>query len=177
MKGGMDADMNLKENTKREKARVEAVCIDRDGARIVLMGVPDVPGVAARVFSALAERAVGVEMIIQNNMRGVVTDIGFLVRQERLDDAISVCREVAKEIGAQGVSFSTEIARVSISGSNLWEDAAIPSKMFSALAGAGVNIDMIVSNTHSVTCVVAAPAAEKAAEALRGKFLAHLGAI
>jgi aspartate kinase len=149
---------------------VSDVRIDRSGARIVLMGVPDVPGVAAKVFSALADRRIGVEMIVQNDMRGGMTDIGFLVKKESLDDAIAVCRGVATDIDAQGVSFNTEIARVSVHGSDLGDKPEVPAKMFSALAGASVNIEMIVSNALYVTCVVAETAADKALEALREAF-------
>jgi aspartate kinase len=141
-------------------------------ARITLLGVPDIPGVAAKVFSPFAARGIGVEMIVQNNMRGGITDIGFLVRKEYLDDATEICRDVALEIEAQGVSFSTEIARVTVTGKNLTEDASLPAKMFSTLAAASVNIEMIVSNALSITCVVAAATAEKAAAALRESFLA-----
>ncbi|MDR1048565.1 MAG: ACT domain-containing protein [Synergistaceae bacterium] len=155
-----------------KKARVGDVRADRSAVRITLLGVPDVPGVAARVFSPLAELEIGVEMIVQNTMRGGVTDIAFLVRRERLDDAIGACRKAAREIGAQGVSFNTEIARVSLTGENL---DGMPAKMFSALAAASVNIEMIVSNPLFITCVVAASEAEKATAALREAFLRAAG--
>jgi aspartate kinase len=157
--------------SESREARVSDVRIDRSSARIVLLGVPDIPGVAAGIFSELAERGVGVAMIVQNNMRGGVTDVGFLVEKARLDDAVEGCRKVTKAIHAQGVSFSTEIARVSLVGLNLNRAVDIPAKMFSTLAEAKINIDMIVSNSYDITCVVAANAAETAARALRLKFL------
>jgi aspartate kinase len=151
--------------------RLSDVCIDHTSARITLLGVPDEPGVAARIFTALANRGVGVEMIVQNNMRGGITDIGFLVTKECLDNAVEACRQVVKAIEAQGVSFNTEIARVSLVGENLSKAIDIPAKMFSALAEAKINIEMIVSNSYDITCVVAAQSAEKAAALLREKFL------
>ena len=151
--------------------RLSDVCIDRSSARITLLGVPDVPGAAARIFTALANRGVGVEMIVQNNMRGGITDIGFLVMKQHLDNAIEACRYVVKAIDAQGVSFNAEIARVSLVGENLAKAVDIPAKMFSTLAEAQINIEMIVSNAYGITCVVAAQSAEKAAAALREKFL------
>ncbi|MDR2175118.1 MAG: ACT domain-containing protein [Synergistaceae bacterium] len=156
-----------------QKAKIESVNVDHSAARITLLGVPDIPGVAAKVFSPLAASGIGVEMIVQNNMRGGITDIGFLVRKERLDDAVGACRNVALEIEAQGVSFSTEIACVTVAGKDLTEDAGLPAKTFSALAEASVNIEMIVSNALSITCVVAAASAEKAAAALSENFLQH----
>jgi aspartate kinase len=151
--------------------KIEGVNADHSAARITILGVPDIPGVAAKVFSPLAARGVGVEMIVQNNMRGGITDIGFLVRKERLDDAVEVCRDVALEIDAQGVSFSTEIACLTITGKNLNEDVNLPANTFSTLAAASVNIEMIVSNDLSITCVVSAATAEKAMTALRESFL------
>ncbi|MDR1490469.1 MAG: ACT domain-containing protein [Desulfovibrio sp.] len=152
-------------------ARISDVCTDYSSARITLLGVPDVPGVAARIFTALANRGVGVEMIVQNNMRGGITDIGFLVMKECLNNAVEACRQVVKAIDAQGVSFNTEIARVSLVGENLSKAIDLPAKMFSALAEAKINIEMIVSNSYDITCVVAANAAEAAAEVLRARFL------
>jgi aspartate kinase len=153
------------------ETKISDVRIDHTSARITLLGVPDIPGVAAGIFSELAERGVGVAMIVQNNMRGGVTDVGFLVEKARLDDAVEGCRKVAKTIHAQGVSFSTEIARVSLEGLYLDRAVDLPAKMFSALAEAKINIDMIVSNSYDITCVVAANTAEAAADALRSKFL------
>jgi aspartate kinase len=159
------------QDSNETQPRVLDVRIDYTSARITLLGVPDVPGVAAKIFSTLAERGVRVEMIVQNNMRGGITDIGFLVEKSHLNDAIEACRQVVKEIEAQGVSFSTEIARVSLLGDALSKAVDIPAKMFSALAAAKINIDMIVSNSYDITCVVAAGSAETAAAALRAKFL------
>ena len=151
--------------------RLSEVRVDYSSARITLLGVPDVPGVAAGIFTALANRGVGVAMIVQNNMRGGITDIGFLVMKQYLDTAVEACRQVVKAIDAQGVSFNTEIARVSLVGENLEKAADIPAKMFSILAEAQINIEMIVSNSYDIACVVTAQSAEKAAAALREKFL------
>ena len=152
------------------ETKLEKIIRSRDDARIVLMGVPDVPGVAATVFSALAEKNIAVQMIVQNNMRGGITDIAFLVRKKRLDDAIDICRQTAEKIEAQGVSLNSEIACVSIYGQNLAESPDVPSRMFAALAAAGVNIQMIGSNFLSITCVVAETAADKALDALSKEF-------
>ncbi|MDR1740954.1 MAG: ACT domain-containing protein [Synergistaceae bacterium] len=134
--------------------------VDYSSARIVLLGVPDVPGVAAKVFSPLSEAGIRVDMIVQNSMRGGITDIGFLLPKNRMDDAIEICSRTALEVHAQGVSFNTETARVTV--------GADPAAVFSALAAASVNIEMIVSGPDSLTCVVAASSAERAAEALSG---------
>jgi aspartate kinase len=150
---------------------IKAVVHDLKVAKVVLMGVPDVPGVAGRLFSNLAERGVGAEMIIQNTMRGGLNDIGFLVRKENLDAAIDVCRNFSVEVDAQGVSFNTEIARVSIVGSGIANHPDIPSRMFTILAKESINIEMIASTALAVTCVVAATRAEDAVRALHEHFI------
>jgi aspartate kinase len=150
---------------------VKAVVHDIEVAKVVLMGVPDVPGVAGRLFSNLAERGAGAEMIIQNTTRGGLNDIGFLVRKENLDAAIDVCRNFSAETDAQGVSFNTEIARISIVGSGIANHPDIPSRMFTVLAKEGINIEMIASTALAVTCVVAATRAGDAVRALHEHFI------
>ena len=150
---------------------IKAVVHDLKVAKVVLMGVPDVPGVAGRLFANLAERGIGAEMIIQNNMRGGLNDIGFLVRKESLDGAIDVCQSFSRDVDAQGVSFNTEIARVSVVGAGIANHPDIPSRMFTTLAREGINIDMISSTALSVTCVVASTRADDAVRALHEHFI------
>ena len=154
-----------------EELVIKAVVHDLEVAKVVLMGVPDVPGVAGRLFTSLAERGVGAEMIVQNNMRGGLNDIGFLIRKENLDNAIDVCRGFSRDIEAQGVSFNTEIACVSIVGEGIASRPDIPSRMFTTLGKEGINIDMISSTDLFVTCVVASTRADDAVRALREHFI------
>jgi aspartate kinase len=161
----------VKSNPVSEGLVIKGVVEDSGVAKVVMMGVPDVPGVAGRLFSSLADRSIGPEMIIQNNMRGGLNDIGFLVKKESLDDTIEVCRDFAKNIGAQGVSFNTEIARVSIVGAGIANHPEVPSRMFNVLAGEGINIDMIAATALAVTCVVASPRAGDAVRALHAHFI------
>ena len=161
----------VKSNPVSEGLIIKGVVHDAKVAKVVMMGVPDVPGVAGRLFSSLAESGIGAEMIIQNNMRGGLNDIGFLVRKEFLDGTIDVCRSFSRDIGAQGVSFNTEIARVSIVGAGIANHPDIPSRMFNALAEEGINIDMIASTALAVTCVVARARVEDAVRALHEHFI------
>ena len=158
-------------NPVSEGLVIKAVVHDAKVAKVALLGVPDIPGVAARLFSDLAEKGVGAEMIIQNGMRGGVNDIGFLVKKENLDQAIETCRAMNREMGAQGVSFDTEIARVSVVGAGIANHPEMPAQMFQVLAEEGVNIDMIASTSLALTCVVAATRAEDAVRALHDHFI------
>ena len=154
-----------------ERLIIKAIVHDLEVAKVVLMGVPDVPGVAGRLFTNLAERGVGAEMIIQNNMRGGLNDIGFLVRKQSLDEAIDVCRNFSRDVDAQGVSFNTEIARVSVIGAGITSRHDIPSRMFTTLAKEGINIDMISSTALDVTCIVASSRIDDAVRALKEHFI------
>ena len=158
-------------NPVTEGLIIKAVVHDTKVAKVVLLGVPDIPGVAARLFSNLAEKGVGAEMIIQNNMRGGVNDIGFLVKKKDLEIAIQVCRELCREIEAQGVSFDTEIARVTIVGAGIANHPEIAPKMFNILADAEINIEMIASTSLALTCIVGSAHAEDAVRALHEHFI------
>ena len=158
-------------NPVTEGLIVKAVVHDLSAAKVVILGVPDIPGVAARLFGDLAAHGVSAEMIIQNNMRGGVNDIGFLVKKTNLEDAIAVCRELCREIDAQGVSFDTEIARVTVVGAGIANHPEIPSRMFNILANADINIEMIASTSLAITCVVGSSNAEAAVRALHRDFI------
>lgn len=158
-------------NPVTEGLIIKAVVQDSNVAKVVLMGVPDIPGVAARLFTNLAHQGIGAEMIIQNNMRGGVNDIGFLVKKTNLETAIQVCRDNCREIDAQGVSFDTEIARVTIVGAGIANHPEIPPRMFNVLAEEGINIDMIASTSLALTCIVSQPRAEDAVRALHEHFI------
>ena len=150
---------------------VTSVQNDRGVVKIAVLGVPYVSGVASRLFSELADSEVATDMIVQSVMRGQVNDIAFLVRSKDLSLAIDITRQFAGEIEAQGVTYDTEIAKVTVSGEQFSEGTAIASRMFSVLADRRVNIDMIGASSREVTCVVASSDAEEAVRALSEFFV------
>lgn len=154
-----------------ERLVVQAVTQDGNVAKVAVLGVPDVPGIAAKLFGALGQNGIGVEMIIQSVMRGDVNDIAFLVHKAFLGEAIRICRNVARNIEAQGVTFDTEIARISVVGAGIANHPEVPSKMFSILADVGINIDMIASTSQSITCVIPSGQVETAVRALHRHFV------
>ncbi len=158
-------------NPVTEGLVIKSVVHDTKVAKVVIYGVPDTPGMAAGLFTSLAEQGVGVMMIIQNNMRGGVNDIGFLVKKTDLEKGIQVCRRYCRETDAQGVSFDTEISRVSIIGAGIANHPEVPSKMFKILAEANVNIEMIASSSMAITVIVASNHAEEAVLALHKAFI------
>lgn len=158
-------------DAEKGSCNVKAVAYDTDTAKVALLGVPDRPGIAALVFSDLAEQDISVEMIIQSVMRGQINDIAFLVKKSDIEKTISVCRGLAKETGAQGVTFDTEIARVSVVGAGISKKTHIPARVFSTLASHDINIEMIASTSISVVCVVSGSSVEEAVRALHEEFV------
>jgi aspartate kinase len=162
---------NIKHGKVKEGLTIKAIVHDKNIAKIAVLGVPDVPGIAAGLFSKLAERGIGVEMIIQSVMRGDVNDIAFLVKEALLGEAIEVCNDYAREIDAQGVTYDSEIGRVSVVGIGLSVYPDIPAQMFSVLSREGINIDMISSTSNSITCVISSSSIDKAVSSLHRHFM------
>nr|WP_321499299.1 hypothetical protein [uncultured Dethiosulfovibrio sp.] len=157
-----------------ETFTVESVIWDDDVAKVAVLGVPDRPGIAAHLFKALGDAMVPVEMVIQSVMRGDVNDIAFLIRTEKLDSAIEVCRRMPDEIGAQGVTFDTEVSRIALYGQGFSSRPGLPSDVFSLLAEGGINLEMIVATPESICCVVCKSSAAEALSILRDRFIGGL---
>ncbi|MBQ7665391.1 MAG: ACT domain-containing protein [Synergistaceae bacterium] len=141
-----------------------------DCVHVNFLGLPNVPGIAAEIFSALSERSVSVNMVTQNSMRGGRSDLSFLIRKDRLDEIISVCRDVAEHVGAQGVSFATEVAAITVKLESPADAAHTLAKIFKAIASVKVNIEIINSTSESVICIVSSTKAHEGLEALKKAF-------
>src|SRR5580698_7773376 len=131
------------EDAKMEQAVVTAVAHDDTEAKVTLTGVPDHPGVAARIFRALADRSVNVDMIVQNTSLHGTTDISFTVPKIDLATSVDVANELADELGATGVTSDDDVARVSLVGAGMKTNPGVTATMFETLAADGINIDMI----------------------------------
>ena len=142
--------------------------LDKDCIHVVFLGLPNVPGVASRIFGTLAENNFKFDMITQNTMRGGRSDLSFLINKNRLDDVLPICRKLSDDIGAQGVSFATEIAAIKINLNNNAQAALV--KMFNALANAGANIEIINATTESVIFIVGLRHADEGFNALNKIF-------
>jgi aspartate kinase len=153
-----------------EQAIVSAVTHDVSEAKVTVSGVPDHPGIAARLFRELADVDVNVDMIVQNVSDHGVTDISFTVPRNDLDTGTEVCRRLAGEIGATGVSSDRDIARVSIIGAGMKSNPGVAATMFEVLAGEGVNIEMISTSAIRTSCVVREDQIETAVQSLHTAF-------
>ncbi|MHB1418841.1 MAG: aspartate kinase [Bacillota bacterium] len=149
---------------------VSGVAYDLNVAKIALFDVPDRPGIAHKVFSALARESVNVDMIIQSTMRNERNDISFTVVKDDLRKAVTVMEQIVSEIGAGGFTSDENVAKVSIVGAGMITNPGVASSMFEALAVDEINIQMISTSEIKVSCIVAAEDAKKAVVSLHQKF-------
>jgi aspartate kinase len=162
------------EDTTMEQAIVSAVTHDVSEAKVTVSGVPDRPGIAARLFRELADVDVNVDMIVQNVSDHGVTDISFTVPRRDLVTGTEVCRRLADEIGATGVSSDADIARVSIVGAGMKSNPGVAARMFQVLADRGINVRMIATSPIKVSCVIDRARVGEAVAALHDAFQAEL---
>jgi len=160
----------LEEEPAMEQAIVSAVTHDTSEAKVTVTGVPDHPGIAARLFRELADVGVNVDMIVQNVSDHGVTDISFTVPNHDLEKGSEVCRLLAEEIGAAGVSSDGDIGRVSLIGAGMKSNPGVAATMFEVLAGEGINIEMISTSAIRTSCVVRAGQIEQAVQSLHTAF-------
>jgi aspartate kinase len=160
----------VEEDPSMEQAIVSAVTHDVSEAKVTVSGVPDHPGIAARLFRELADVDVNVDMIVQNVSDHGVTDISFTVPRNDLENGTDVCRRLAGEIGATGVSSDRDIARVSIIGAGMKSNPGVAATMFEVLARQGVNIEMISTSAIRTSCVVREDQIETAVQSLHTAF-------
>ena len=164
-----------KEDPTMEHAIVSAVTHDMGDAKLTVSGVPDRPGIAARIFRRLADHDINVDMIVQNVSAAGVTDISFTLPADQLATGIAVVDELRGEIGATGVTSDPNIARVSIVGAGMKSNPGVAATMFETLSAAVINIEMIQTSAIRLTCEVREDQAERAVQVLHQAFELHKG--
>jgi aspartate kinase len=165
----------VKEEPSMEQAVVTAVTHDTSEAKVTVTGVPDKPGIAARLFRALADRAVNVDTIVQNTSLHGTTDISFTVPKTDLAMSLDVARALAPEIGAGEVMADDGIAKVSLVGAGMRSHPGVSATMFEVLATAAINIEMISTSSIRLSCVVRAERVEEAVRLLHDAFDLSVG--
>ncbi len=160
----------LTEGQDMEQAMIAAVTHDTSESKLTVAGVPDRPGIAARLFRMLADSDVNVDMIVQNVSEHGVTDISFTVPDEDLDAAVTTCQTAAGELGAAGVVQDDDIARVSLVGAGMKSNPGVAATMFETLARSDVNIEMISTSAIRVSCVIRQEQVEDAVNVLHEAF-------
>jgi aspartate kinase len=153
-----------------EKVIVRGVTQETNVGKIVIQGVPDIPGVAYKLFNALAEEEIIVDMIIQSSHRNKINDIAFTVALGDFNKSIKITEQLAEKIGAEGVISEPEVAKVSIVGAGITSDPAMAARMFGALAKEGINIDMISTSGIRISCLINASRIKDAVKAIHKEF-------
>jgi aspartate kinase len=159
-----------KEETGMEQAVVTGVTHDRSQAKISILRVPDRPGIAARVFGAIAASNIVVDMIVQNISQDGYTDMSFTLPRGDHARAVAELDDVVRDIGARGIVHNDRVAKVSIVGVGMRSHSGVASMMFATLAREGINIQMISTSEIAVSCVIEDKYAELAVRSLHDAF-------
>jgi aspartate kinase len=160
----------VKEDADMEQVLVSGVTGDRNQAKVTVIGVPDQPGIAARIFVAIAESGINVDMIIQNVSHESLTDISFTVPRGDLKSATSLIRDLAKDVGARTFEVNEAIAKVSLVGVGMRSHSGVAARMFATLSRDGINIMMISTSEIKISCVVEEKYMELALRSLHQEF-------
>ncbi|MFP4388354.1 MAG: aspartate kinase [Desulfococcaceae bacterium] len=165
-----EGTMVLAENPDMERVVVSGVTCSKKDARVLIKGVPDQPGIAAKVLTPVADAGINVDIIIQSSPKEGKNDIAFTVPRTDLAAALEIEEAVAREIGADGVFGDDGIAKISVVGVGMKSHAGVASKMFSTLAAENINIRMISTSEIAISCVITEKYAELAVRALHSAF-------
>ena len=158
-----------------EKTHVSGVAKDKNVARIALVGLADQPGIAFKIFSLLAKENINVDIILQSIGRDGSKDISFTVARGDSQRAREVMEENKEVIGCKSVELNDQIAKISVVGAGMANNAGVACKMFEALFSAGININMISTSEIKVSVLVDERDAERAVQAVHDRFFSEFG--
>ncbi|MBN1475708.1 aspartate kinase, partial [Candidatus Sumerlaeota bacterium] len=162
--------MIVEESPEMESILVSGVAFNRAEAKVNVLGVPDRPGIASELFGAIADANIIVDLIIQNVAEDGRNDISFTVPRDDLANTVDVVTPVAERLGAREVKVRGTVAKVSIVGVGMRSHSAVASRMFGALAGAGVNIISISTSEIKISCLIDEADVDKAVKAIHDEF-------
>jgi aspartate kinase len=158
------------EDERMEQAIISGIAHDESEAKVTILGVPDKPGVAARVFRPLADESINVDMIVQNASEDGRTNIFFTLPKEDLQRAEPLLKLVSDQVGAAGFETDDNIAKVSLVGAGMKTHPGVAADMFDAIADAGINIEIISTSSIRVSCIVRADEVARAVTAIHERF-------
>ena len=161
--------------TKEDKLNMEqpiisGIAFTKDEAKLTVLGVEDVPGVAWKILGPISDANIGIDMIVQNVAADNTTDFTFTVNRDDYHEAMELLNQVARDIGARQVNGDDKIAKLSIVGVGMRSHAGVASKMFEVLADRSINIQMISTSEIKISVVIAEEYIELAARALHSVF-------
>ncbi|EMI53638.1 aspartate kinase [Rhodopirellula sallentina] len=156
-----------------ESSPVSGAALTKDEARITVLGVPDVPGISQTVFSAIAEKKVAVDMVVQNIGVEGKADVSFTVPGDELELTLSALDSIMEKIGATGLTHDADVSKVSVVGLGMASQKSVAARMFRALGDAGVNIHMITTSEIKISALVPRDQAATALRAVHEAFELH----
>lgn len=160
-----------KEDEDMEQVVVSGVAYDKNQAKVTMMGVPDKPGIAAKIFRQIADANIVVDMIVQNvSGDGKSTDMSFTVPKTDSKKTLKLTQEIASALGAKGADLGDDIAKISVVGVGMRTHSGVAAQMFDTLAAHNINILMISTSEIKVSCVIEAKYTELAVRVLHEAF-------
>ncbi|MEX0832920.1 MAG: aspartate kinase [Actinomycetota bacterium] len=158
------------DNEAMEQALISGVAHDEGEAKVTIEDVPDRPGVAATIFKSIAGEGVNVDMIVQNVSRDGQTDLSFTAPKSDLSRLANLMESLVRDVGADGYTVDDGIAKLSLVGAGMKSHPGVAADMFDALAGEGINIEMISTSSIRISCVIRSSDVERAVRAVHTRF-------
>ena len=160
----------VKEETSVERMLISGVALDRNTARISVIGLKDEPGIAFKLFNLLAKDNINVDVILQSIGRENSKDISFTVSRDDADNAVKILEDNMNRIGGKSISCRKDVAKVSIVGAGMMSNPGVAAKMFEALYNNNIHISMISTSAIRVTVLIDERDAERAVNAVHDAF-------
>ena len=160
----------VKEETSVERMLISGVALDKNTARISVIGLKDEPGMAFRLFNMLAKEGINVDVILQSIGRENSKDISFTIARDEADEAVKIIEANKARIGCTGISCNKEVVKVSIVGAGMMSNPGVAAKMFEALFNENININMISTSEIRITVLINEKDAERAVNAVHDAF-------
>ena len=160
----------VKENDTMEKMLVRGIAKDDDVAVIELIEIKDIPGIAFKVFSLIAGKKISVDIILQSTGRHGTRDISFTIAKSNVKEAIQALEELKPVLGFKEVAVNENIAKISIVGTGMINNAGIAAEMFEALSNNDINIQMISSSEIKISVIIDKKDADRAVQAIHDQF-------
>jgi aspartate kinase len=162
--------ITLEEENDMETPTIAGIAFNRDEAKLTILGVPDMPGIAHRILGPIGDANIEVDVIVQNVGDDGLTDFTFTVGRNDLPRGEDILRAVSDEINAREVRVDSKIAKVSVVGVGMRSHAGVASQMFAALADVGINIQMITTSEIKISVIIEEKFLELAVRALHSSF-------
>ena len=149
---------------------VSGIAFNRDEAKLTIRGIPDQPGVAAKVLGPISDANIDIDVIVQNVAKDNSATITFTVNRSELESAAEILSVIANDLGAEEIIADSKIAKVSIVGAGMKSHAGVATRMFECLASEGINIQLITTSEIKIAVVIEERYLELAVRALHAKY-------